>query len=81
MSYNLTDLNVQVQQQDPIMVIDELSTIEYYVGVSKNSHDYNKPDWKIKRIWKIGSVWKFGYPDGDQSFNFIWDNRLVYIYK
>lgn len=65
----------------PSMVIDEVSAIEYYIGTSDNGIDLGKPTWRIKRIWKVNTIWKFGYPNGSQNFEFIWDNRFDYIYK
>ena len=31
--------------------------------------------WKIKKIWKDGSIWNVGFPDGDQMFSYVWDER------
>ena len=61
-------------------LIDEASDTEYYIAHSKNGRDLSKPLWQIKRIWKIGTVWKTGYPDGNQNFEFVWDDRYSYIY-
>jgi hypothetical protein len=77
----LNDFNVQDRVRDPIMLIDELSATEYYIGISNNFKDPSKPHWRIRRIWKIGSVWHFGYPDGKQDFKYVWDDRLSYTYK
>ena len=75
------NINVQAINIEPPIIIDELSVNEYYIGISRNDKNPANPYWRIKRIWKIGTVWKVGYPNGDQSYTFIWDNRLGYIYS
>jgi len=76
-----SDINAQSIFIEPNILVDELSTTEIYVGTSKSFNDPSKSDWKIKRIVKIGSIWKFQFPDGEQDFNFVWDDRLLYTYK
>lgn len=68
-------------RREPPMLIDELSTEEYYVGTSRNSNNQASSNWKIKRIWKVGNVWLTGYPNGDQGFNYVWDDRYSYVYN
>ena len=79
MSYG-TDFNVQQHNIDQIMLVDERSSIEYYIGMSNNFKDPSKSSWRIKRILKIGNVWKFEFPEGNQEFKYIWDERLNYSY-
>jgi len=76
-----TDINIQDHNRDPIMLVDEQSSTDYYVGTSNNFSDQSRPSWRIKRIWKVGSVWMFGFPDGDQGFKFIWDQRFFYTFR
>jgi len=78
---NLPLDQVQHHQIKPPMLIDEVSDTEYYIGTSRNTSDQPFNKWRIQRIWKMGSVWNFGYPDGDQSFNYVWSNRYGYTYK
>jgi len=75
-----SDINVQSIFIEPYILVDELSATEIYLGTSKSFSDPSKSNWKIKRIIKIGSVWKFQFPNGDQGFNFVWDDRLLYTY-
>ena len=63
----------------PYKLVDEISTTEFYIGTSLSSSK-STPNWSIKKIWKDETVWKFGFPDGNQNFSFIWDNRLTYNY-
>jgi hypothetical protein len=64
------------------MLVDERSSTEYFIGNSKNGVNTSKPIWRIKKIWKIGSVWHFGFPNGNEDFTFVWDNRSSsYTYK
>lgn len=81
MALSEAGINVQQHNYDPIMLVDESTATEYYVGVSNNTSNPSAATWRIKRIWKIGNVWKFGFPDGDQKFKFIWDDRYGYTYS
>lgn len=74
------DINVQQHNIDPVMLVDEVSSIEYYIGVSRSYSDPTKLNWRIKKIWKDGSVWNFGFPSGDQKFEYAWSERLNYNY-
>ena len=76
------NIGISQQQHDieNILLVDELSDTEYYIGVSNNFSDPAKANWKIKRIWKVGNVWKFEFPNGSQEFKWIWDDRLSYSY-
>ena len=80
MAYHLEDIDVQDHVRDPIMLVDEQSSTEYYVGISKSHRDPASPNWRIKRIYKVGSIWKFEFPNGDQTFKYIWDARFGYTY-
>lgn len=77
--------NVGISQQqhkiENILLVDELSDTEYYVGTSANFSDPAKDNWRIKRIWKVGNVWRFEFPDGNQDFKWVWDDRLSYTYR
>jgi len=75
-----TDINVQAIDIEPYVIIDELSSSEIYIGISKSFSDPARANWRIKRIQKIGNVWKFQFPNGDQNFKFIWDDRISYTY-
>ena len=79
----IDDISVSVQSIfiEPTILIDEASTIDFYIGVSNSFSDPAQPNWRIKRIWQVGNVWKQGYPNGDQGFTFIWDDRLTYVYS
>ena len=80
MENNLT-ISQQQHNIDIITLVDELSSTEYYLGTSKNFSDPAAANWRIKRIWKVGSVWKFEFPDGNQNFKWVWDERLSYLYR
>jgi hypothetical protein len=81
MSYYTSDINVDMQKIDPVMLVDEVSATVFYIGMSKNTSDIYAPHWRIKKIWKDGSVWHFGFPDGHQGFDFVWDDRTLYVYE
>jgi hypothetical protein len=82
----LPEYNTQEHNRDAVMLVDELTSTEYYIGISWNRADQSKPTWRIKRIWKVGTVWHFGFPQpdpkqgGNQEFKWIWDDRYSYSY-
>lgn len=51
----LPEYNVQERNKDAVMLVDELTSTEYYIGISWNRADQSKPTWRIKRIWKVGT--------------------------
>ena len=75
-----SDFNVQSIQIEPYVLVDQVSTTDFYIGTSRSFSDPSKANWRIKRVYQVGSVWKIGYPDGNQDFTFIWDNRYLYTY-
>jgi len=79
--FNETQINLQSYKIDPVTLVDEVSSTEYYIGISHNTKDESRPNWKIKKIWKDGTTWRFEYPDGRQEFKFIWSDRLSYTYS
>lgn len=78
---NEYDYSVQAIKIEPTMLVDEYSNFEYYIGTSKSFKDQSKPNWKIKKIWKTDSVWYSGYPNGNQDFSFVWNDRYGYAYS
>ena len=83
-SSDITDFkndNVFAHNIERPMLVDEVSDTEFYIGYSQNTKQQDKNNWRIKRIWKVGSVWNFGFPDGNQNFEFKWDLRDTYTYS
>ena len=78
--YGSTSSKVYDHDIESPLLVDEVSDTEFYIGYSNNTRYENKGNWRIKRIWKVGSVWNFGFPNGDQNFTFIWDERDSYTY-
>jgi len=76
-----TDFNVIQHKLEAPILIDELSSTEYYIGESNNTNKRSGNNWRIKRIWKVGNVWNFGFPDGNQDYVFSWDDRDTYTYS
>ena len=81
---NNSDISNTTEQSliiTPLMLVDESSSTEYYVGTSINGTNGAKPIWSIRKIMKEEGVWKISqYPYGDQNFNFVWNDRLTYTY-
>jgi hypothetical protein len=77
-----TDFNIQSFNIDPATLIDEASSEEFYIGTSQNGKNTARAIWRIKKIWKDGTIWKVEFPNGDQSFKFVWDDRISgYAYQ
>ena len=73
---NVFDHNIESS-----MFVEEVSSTEIYVGYSKNSSVRSAPHWRIKRILFLSNVWNFQFPNGNQNFEFIWDDRDTYDYQ
>lgn len=80
-NFNINDLQEQQYNLEPALIIDQATSTQIYIGVSNNSKNTSNSTWKIKYIWQEGTVWNFGYPNGDQSFAYIWDLRDSYTYQ
>jgi hypothetical protein len=75
-----TDINIYQHKLEAPLLVDEVSSTEYYIGESDNTRVRGKGNWRIKRIWKVGNVWNFGFPSGNQDYVFVWDDRDTYTY-
>ena len=76
-----TDMNVQFPKIEPITLIDEVSSTEFYIGISKSGNSPNRPIWQIKKILKTGNVWNVTlYPNGNQTSGYAWSGRTGYSY-
>ena len=75
------NFNPQSISIEPVVLVDEVSSEEFFIGTSRSFKDPAKANWRVKRVWKVGSVWKTGFPNGDQGFTFSWDLRFDYIYS
>lgn len=79
---DFSNFNNQVLSFEPITLIDEASSDEFYIGTSINGRSTSRPTWKIKKIWKDGNIWRVEFPNGDQSYTFIWNDRATgYTYS
>jgi len=76
-----TDINGQVFNLEPILLIDNLSDNEVYIGTSRGLRIENKTIWRIKRYTNVNGIRKFAYPNGKQDFNYVWNDRFTYNYQ
>jgi len=77
-----TDMNTQSFNIEPFSLIDEKSSELFYIGISKDGRNTSAANWRIKKIWKDGTIWRVQFPDGDQSYSYVWDSRIgVYTYE
>lgn len=72
--------NIETHNIETVMLVDELSSTEIYIGQSDNGGNIDASNWKIKKILQVGSVWTFTFPNGEQKFEFIWSQRFSYTY-
>ena len=75
-----SDFNIQKTNIEPYVLTDTSGTT-VYTAVSKSFNIKGSAIWKIKKEWQVGNIKYFGYPNGEQDFKFIWDNRETYTYK
>jgi len=76
-----SEINVQSIVIEPTTLIDQVSSTDFYLGMSKSFKDPAIANWRIKRIWQVGTVWHEGYADGIQDFVKVWDLRATYVYS
>lgn len=65
---------------DPYEFTDEVSASITYVGLSGQALTA-APQWRIKKVEKTGNITTVKYPDGEQTFTFVWNLRATYTYK
>jgi len=75
-----SDINGQSYCIEMPKLVDILSSTEMYLGDSNNGSNTSTPVWRIKKIWQDGTTWKFEFPDGNQDYIHVWDNRLACNY-
>lgn len=73
--------DVVVYDIEPYEFIDNVSSTTKYIGTSMSYGDGSKPVWRIKKVWVVGNVQYMGFPNGDQSYGFVWNDRALYNYK
>ncbi|MFA5207149.1 MAG: hypothetical protein WC428_00465 [Candidatus Paceibacterota bacterium] len=77
----LSNFSNQVFTYETIILTDELTGNTSYIGTSINSNNPSAACWRIKKVWKDGTVWRTEYPNGDQSYSFVWNSRAGYTYQ
>jgi hypothetical protein len=77
--FNNFNDNIKIYNLEPYVLIDGLTGITRYIGVS-NINNINMPTWRIKREWQCGNAQYMGFPNGDQSNNYAWSGRTGYTY-
>jgi hypothetical protein len=75
-----TTINEQAISIQPYVFVDTSGTT-IYTGTSISFSNGASANWRIKKEWTIGTVKYMGFPNGDQSFSFIWNSRAGYTYK
>jgi len=78
--FNNFNDNIKIYNLEPYVLISGLTGTTRYTGISINNGDATKPTWRIKKEWQIGNAQYMGFPNGDQSYIFIWNNKGTYNY-
>lgn len=67
--------------KEPYVLTDVVDDTLIYIGTSQKGNQPKLNCWKIKKVWRSGNIWQMGFPNKDQSFSFIWNERGGYDYK
>jgi hypothetical protein len=79
--FNNFNDNIKIYNSEPYVLISGITGSTRYIGVSLIFGDTGKPTWRIKKEWVNNNVKYMGYPNGDQSYSYVWDSGLTYTYK
>lgn len=61
-------------------LIDEASPSVTYICTASPGTQADEPHWRIQKITKSGSVTRTQYPNGQNTFTFVADDRATYDY-
>lgn len=78
---NKNSINVDLDGEEKIKLIDEVSSTITYVGSGKIGSLTSDSIWQIKKIEVSGTITSIKYADGVSSFTKVWDNRATYTYS
>jgi hypothetical protein len=73
--------DIKIYNPEPYVLISGLTGTTKYVGISLTSGDTSKSTWRIKKEWQSGNIKLMGFPNGDQSYSYVWDSGSTYTYK
>lgn len=71
----------KVQVLPNSMYIDQPGGGVIYIGDTKPGTATSSNLWRIKRIYESGTLISITFPNGDDGFNYAWDNRASYSYS
>lgn len=77
----LTNMGEIPVNKESYVLTDVVDSDEIYVGTSQRGYKPDVECWRIKKLWKEDTIWYMGFPDANQSFAFIWDERKQYNYS
>jgi len=77
---NMND-NPKIYNPESYVLIDGLTGATKYTGVSLSIGDMDGTTWRIKKEWQIANVQYMGFPNGDQSYEYVWSGRTGYTYR
>jgi hypothetical protein len=70
------------KNQDTVStLIDEVDSNTIYVGIASRATITSASSWQIIKILTTGTVTSVLYPNGNDGFLYIWDNRTTYTYQ
>jgi hypothetical protein len=78
--FNNFNDSIKFYNPEPYILISGITGDTRYTGISLIFGDTSKPTWRIKKEWVSGNVKLMGFPNGDQSYSYIWNSGGTYTY-
>lgn len=78
--FNNFNDNIKIYNLEPYVLISGLTGGTRYTGISLSGGDVTKPIWRIKKEWITGNVQFMGFPNGNQSYVYVWNSGGTYTY-
>lgn len=73
---------LQEKHDNYYKIIDEANSTTTYFGQCSmsSSHSQSAPIWQIRRVTISGTQTTTDWPNGDDSFTYVWTNRASLTY-
>jgi hypothetical protein len=64
------------------LLLEYSGAVPIYIGYAAAGTDPDSASWRIKRLsYVANNLTAIEYPEGDDSFSYIWDDRVSYDYS
>jgi hypothetical protein len=78
--FNNFNDSIKLYNPEPYILLSGVTGNTKYTGISLISGDITKPTWRIKKEWVNNNVKFMGFPNGDQSYAYVWNSGGTYTY-